>query len=323
MIVSNKPIPVAMFAYNRPSHTAAMLSALQACHDVDSFEFHFFSDAAKRPEHDAAVREVRELLQQRAPAFAATIHERSENFGLARSIVDGVSRLCAHYGQVIVIEDDLILAPDFLRYMRSALEHYRDVPEVMQVSGYTIAPPPSLSCDAFLLPVTTTWGWATWARAWEAFSWQAEGWPESRTESAWLSVFDLGGDGRYTRMLEDRIAGRNDSWGILWWYAVSRARGLVVYPRHSLVCNDGFDGSGVHCGTSDPFSASNGFNAGREISTEIRFPDDVQVDPEHLKLLAQALGAAQSGVGAQLPRNVTDLLRKPARWFAEILRRYV
>ena len=49
-------------------------------------------------------------------------------------------------------------------------------------------------------------------------------------------------------MLEDRLAGQNDSWGILWWYVVSKAKGKVVYPSKTLVTNFGFDGSGVHCG---------------------------------------------------------------------------
>ncbi len=47
------------------------------------------------------------------------------------------------------------------------------------------------------------------------------------------------------------MSGRNDSWGILWWYAVSRQKRLVVYPSQSLVWNGGFDGSGIHCGNGD------------------------------------------------------------------------
>jgi len=61
--------------------------------------------------------------------------------------------------------------------------------------------------------------------------------------------FDLDGAYAYTTMLEDRLAGKNDSWGILWWYRVFRAGGLVLYPRYSLVRNDGFDGSGTHWNT--------------------------------------------------------------------------
>lgn len=245
----NTKIPLAFYAYNRPVHTALALDALAACRRLEDFEFYFFSDGARNTKSEASVAQVRKILSGNADRFSAHIIERPTNLGLAKSIVNGVSQLCESYGRVVVLEDDLVVAPDFLHFMASALERYEDDPEVMQVGAYTIAPPKDRGADAFLLPVTTTWGWGTWARAWKKFSWTPEGWPATQGDSEWLFRFEINGAGNYVSMLEDRIAGRNDSWGILWWYAVSRAGGEVVYPMHSLVWNGGFDGSGVHCGT--------------------------------------------------------------------------
>lgn len=243
-----RKIPLALFTFNRPAHTASVLNSLAACEGRECFEFFFFSDAPRNVEDHGRVEAVRSLLWTRAPEFNAEVIEQSTNQGLSRSIVGGVNRLCASHGWVVVLEDDLVVEPTFLRFMAEALVFYEENSSIMQVAATTLAPPKRQVPGAFLLPVTSTWGWGTWQRAWNYFSWSPLGWPESKLDSDWLSVFEVGGAADYVSMLEDRIAGRNDSWGILWWYAVSRAKGRVVYPSVNLVNNIGFDGTGVHCG---------------------------------------------------------------------------
>lgn len=304
-----KRIPVALFAYNRPAHAATALEALAACHRREDFEFHFFSDGARNAEAEAGVAEVRRILATYAEQFSAQVIERPSNFGLAKSIVDGVSRLCHSHGRVVVLEDDLMVAPDFLHFMASALDRYEDNTEVMQVGAYTIAPPADLGADAFLLPVTTTWGWGTWARAWQKFSWTPEGWPNTRNDTAWLSLFQIGSAGNYVSMLEDRLAGRNDSWGILWWYVVSRNRGQVVYPKRSLVWNGGFDGSGVHCGTGSALGQRNVRVAERMLPDVITFPQELQHRVADLELLVSVL-RGQTGVPARVNSKMRFLLDK-------------
>ena len=241
--------PVAVFTYNRPEHTRLTLDALSKCEELDACVFYFFSDGPRSDDVRAEVEETRSILYTSAELFSAQVIEQPSNLGLAKSIVAGVSDLCERYGRVIVIEDDLIVSPDFLHFMIQSLDHYQDEPSVMQIGGFTISPPDDLTTDAFLLPVTTTWGWATWKRAWQHFAWTPKDLDIAKSDQKWLDLFNLHGAGSFSAMLEDRLAGRNDSWGILWWYAVSRSNGLVLYPRQSLVWNGGFDGTGIHCGS--------------------------------------------------------------------------
>lgn len=311
MRMPGRKTPLAFFAYNRPEHTARALDALAACDRLDDFEFYFFSDGARNAEAQAGVDEVRRVLAANAKRFSAQIVERESNFGLAKSIVDGVSRLCESHGRVVVLEDDLMVAPDFLHYMASALDHYEDHPEVMQVGAYTIAPPKERDTDAFLLPVTTTWGWGTWARAWKQFSWTPQGWPGTRSDAAWLSRFEINGAGSYVSMLEDRLAGRNDSWGILWWYAVSRNGGEVVYPHNSLVWNGGFDGSGVHCGTGSALGQKNLPIAEASLPATISFPTRLKHRPEDFVRLENLL-RNQAGLPARMNSKFRFFFHKAA-----------
>ncbi|MFC1542862.1 glycosyltransferase [Pseudomonadota bacterium] len=288
--------PVALFAYNRPEHTRIALDALSMCRRIADCEFYLFSDGPSNNDVKAEVDATREVLHDWANVFNAKVIEQPLNLGLAKSIVMGVSELCKQYGRVIVIEDDLIVSPDFLHYMIQSLDHYENEAQVMQVGGYTLSPPSGITDDAFILPVTTTWGWGTWQRAWECFSWKPADLETAKSDKNWCQLFDLNGTCSFTSMLEDRMAGRNDSWGILWWYAVSRQNGLVVYPSQSLVWNGGFDGSGVHCGSGDFLvqgDASNYLQS--SLPSSLAFPPDTRFEPAHLFLLEEFFRSRLAG----------------------------
>ena len=167
--------PIALFTYNRAEHTARVLNSLANCARLDECSLHIYCDAPKREEHAAGVEASRDVVRAEAPKFGATVIERDVNFGLARSIVEGVTDLCDRYGRVIVLEDDLVLSPSFIDYMLQALDRYADEANVYQVSGYMFPIMQPEDTDAFFLPLITTWGWATWRRAWQIFDWDASG----------------------------------------------------------------------------------------------------------------------------------------------------
>lgn len=279
-------IPLAFFAFNRPSHTARSLDALYNCGYKEKFDFFFYSDAAPHKGMASKVEEVRKVLDEKADFFPAEVIKRDNNLGLAKSIVEGVTSLCKKYGCVVVVEDDLEVSPDFLKFMFNALERYSDDEDVMQVAGHTIAPPDDLTKDAFFLPITTTWGWGTWDRAWKHFSWDPENWPDKKNDADWKKLFTVNESNDYIGMLEDRLKNMNDSWGILWWYSVSIRLGKVLYPIVNLVSNFGFDGTGVHCGNKDSsvhsspkrFALSNG---------SFSFPDNTTHRIQDFKRLEQ------------------------------------
>ena len=180
---------------------------------------------------------------------------------------------------MIVLEDDLAVAPDFLDYMLQALDKYRDRSEVYQISGYMFPVVHSPKPDAFLLPLTTTWGWATWDRSWRIFDWNAPGSLLRLTDRELRRRFNLDSAYPYSEMLEQRLAGLNDSWGILWLWAVFQVSGLVLHPRATLVWNTGFDGSGTHCGASDDFQQMPATDMNLPILEKpLIFPEEVASD---------------------------------------------
>jgi hypothetical protein len=238
--------PIVLFVYNRPSHTQRTINALKMARGAKDSDLFIFSDAARDANAQASVDAVRDIITTVSGFKSVNIIRRDRNWGLAASVVAGVTELCRDFSKVIVLEDDLVVGAGFLEYMNQALDIYQDNDEVMQVSGHMFPVETSSEADAFFLPFTTSWGWATWQRAWNTFDADAKGYALLKTDASLRKAFDLDGAYPYFKMLEAQFEGRVDSWAIRWYLTVFLRRGVTLYPRQSLVSNTGFDGSGTH-----------------------------------------------------------------------------
>lgn len=244
-----KRTPVALFTYNRPKHTSRVIETLSRCARFDECRLHIYCDGPNSLDQTAAVEASRRVVRDRAGRLDAKVIERETNVGLARSIVDGVTELCEEYGRVIVVEDDLVVSPDFLDYMLQGLDRYEEEANVYQISGHMFQVTHRAGTDAIFVPFPVTWGWATWKRAWRVFDWEAQGALDTLADPLTRRRFDLDDAYPYSSMLEQRLAGLNQSWGILWVWSVFKVDGLVLHPRRSLVWvgGSGADGPGTHC----------------------------------------------------------------------------
>lgn len=299
--------PIAVFAYNRPRHLQRTITSLLAARHASESRLRVYSDAPKRAEHEAGVREVRRYLAQLSGFATIEIVERERNWGLARSIIDGVTELSQTYGSVIVVEDDLSVAPGFLAFLNAALERYRIEPKVMQVSGYMfpIQHPEQLP-PVFLTRLPTSWGWATWDRAWRMLDTDASRLLAALEAKQALRDLDLDGSYNYSEMLRMQAGGALDSWAIRWYASMFLAGGLCVRPSLSLVSNDGFDGSGVHCGTTDAFDVTLGS------AMSLDFPDRIEENELAVQAIASFFRSVRPSRLRALLSGVRQRMRRAA-----------
>ncbi len=245
--------PVALFVYNRPWHTRQTIEALLTNFEAMETPLYVFSDAPKDVAASKTVGEVRSFLREITGFKSLSIIERENNFGLARSIIDGVSRMCEQYGRVIVLEDDLVTSPYFLKFMNEGLEKYRDEQRVISIHGY-VYPIEQVLPETFFLKGADCWGWATWKRGWNLFDPDGQKLLDELKRRKLTRQFDFDGSYPYTKMLQDQIAGKNNSWAIRWYASAFLKDKLTLYPGRSLVHNIGADGSGTHCSETKDFS---------------------------------------------------------------------
>ncbi|MBR5440673.1 MAG: glycosyltransferase family 2 protein, partial [Prevotella sp.] len=218
-------------------------------------ELFVFSDAAKDEASKSEVSEVRRFVRSIKGFKAVHIVERTENWGLARSIIDGVTQMLERYDRVIVLEDDLVLAPYFLRFMNDALETYKNEDRVGHIQACDFTQNPTLP-DTFLIKWTGSWGWATWRRAWRHFNPDGRQLLDELKRRKLTRRFDFNGKYGFTRMLRRQIEGKNNSWAIRWNASLFLADVLSLNVGRSLVQNEGFDGSGTNCGSGGLYASN-------------------------------------------------------------------
>ncbi|CAM5783114.1 glycosyltransferase family 2 protein [Rhizobacter fulvus] len=251
---SSQPAPIAAFAFNRPSHLARTIAALKACPEAQRSHLTLYCDGARGPQDHEAVAAVRRYAGTIDGFASVTLDASDSNRGLAASIMRGVSEQLKHSDRVIVLEDDLVVSPHFLRYMNDGLSRYAEDPRVASIHGY-VYPTGGALPETFFLEGADCWGWGTWARAWGHFEPDGSKLLAELERRKLTRRFDFDGSFPYTQMLRDQIAGRNSSWAIRWHAACYLKQLLTLYPGRSLVRNIGHDSTGTHCGTTDVMDA--------------------------------------------------------------------
>ncbi len=159
-------IPIAMPTYNRPDYLQHVIQALRQCDQVDQFM----------------------LVTSEEPGFpeVAAIIETVDFMPVARQTHDGqwggnanslfaIQSAFALNDWAVVLQDDVVPAPDFLNLMLWGLRTFKADPAVAAVCGYRsdqkleVAPNPQRLAAAQRLRRFAPWGWATWKDRWEAF----------------------------------------------------------------------------------------------------------------------------------------------------------
>ena len=239
--------PVVLFVYNRLDHTRQTVAALARNALASSTDLFIYSDAEKDGSQADAVAGVREYVHSIQGFHQVVVRERAANWGLANSIIDGVSTVIADRGRAIVLEDDIVCSTDFLDYMNGALDYYVHDKHVFSISGYAYPGvlPTTYRGDTYMLYRSCSYGWATWVDRWQEVDWAVSDYSSFRINLRAMRRFARGTDD-VLLMLQQERAGFLESWAIRCYYAQARHDQWTLYPRYSKVENIGCDGSGVH-----------------------------------------------------------------------------
>jgi len=260
--------PIVLFVYNRPWHTKKTVEALQKNSLASDSELFIYSDGAKDEAVKPAVDEVREYINSINGFKTITVIERDKNWGLANSIIDGVTTIVNQYGKVIVLEDDLVTSQYFLKFMNDALDFYQYEKKVWHISGWNYPINTDDFDDVFLWRLMNCWGWATWADKWQHYEKDIDKTIAEFSQSD-IKRFNLDGAEDFFSQV---IANKNKkikTWAIFWYVTIFKETGLCLGPSQSFVENIGHDGSGEHCGKSESYSVNLCFKKDSEFTRKL------------------------------------------------------
>ena len=242
-----KLAPVLLFTYKRLAQTRQTVSSLQQNMLADKSELFIFSDGPKGEQDILQVQAVRDYLHTLSGFKKITIIESVVNKGLAGSVITGVTQVINEYGNAIVLEDDLLLAPNFLVYMNAALAKYENEPKVYSISGFIfeLHHDVAYEYDVFFTRRHCSWGWAIWKDRWNEIDWQVGDYGEFERSPAKQAAFNgIGSD--LGSMLNKQMTGKLDSWAIRCIYHQFKNGSYTAYPLTSKVINIGFGEGATH-----------------------------------------------------------------------------
>jgi len=237
--------PIVLFVYNRPWYTKQTVEALLKNKLANESELFIYCDEAKNEDARKSVDEVREYIDSVTGFKRVTIVKREENWGLADSIIDGVTKIVNEYGKIIVLEDDLVTSPFFLKFMNESLDIYQDSDKVASIHGY-IYPINDLP-HTFFIKGADCWGWATWRDKWGVFEPDGKKLLHELTLKNLEKEADFNNSYGFAQMLKDQINAKNNSWAIRWYMSAFLKDMVTLYPGKSYVKNIGFGKDATHC----------------------------------------------------------------------------
>lgn len=239
--------PIVLFTYKRLDTLKKTIEALQQNYLASESQLIIFADAAKGEHDRSQVAEVKTYLKTISGFKQVVIHEQEINKGLAKSIIEGVTKVFENHNAAIVLEDDLVTTPNFLDYMNQAIQRYESEKTVFSISGYSfnlnITNDPNL--QSYFLTRGWSWGWATWRDRWQKVDWDIKDYDKFTKDKKAQKEFSRGGSD-LNAMLAKQMIGKLDSWAIRWFYNQYKCKGLTLYPVLSKVFNEGFDNRATH-----------------------------------------------------------------------------
>ena len=229
--------PVLLLAYNRVDKMRGLIEALRSSAPqlvmvvVDGPKPGNVADKAK-------VEAVREAVSAIDWTPNVLVRFRPVNVGLRASVSDAVDWATKEYGQVIVIEDDVLPGPHLVPYAEYMLDKYRDDERVMHISGYNVVAREDLGTPGAnnrLSRYPESFAWATWDRAWKHYD-DDLGWPRRSTLADLRAITgSRAGAVRWKFNFLDARAGRISTWAYRWIASMWSRDGFALNPNENLV----------------------------------------------------------------------------------------
>ncbi|PJA89809.1 MAG: sugar transferase [Candidatus Magasanikbacteria bacterium CG_4_9_14_3_um_filter_32_9] len=236
-----KLAPIVLFVYRRVEHTKKTVKALLSNELANKSKLIIFSDGWRGEEDYDDVKDVRNYLYTISGFDTVEIIESPINKGLAKSVIEGVTKVVNEYGNIIVLEDDIVVSQYFLNYMNEALNlYYGNKINIMHINGYFFQHYKNLP-NYFLCGYMLCWGWATWKDSWKNFSYDVD--KHLEVLDGWYFKKNMYIKTALSTLKANKL-GKISTWAAFWQASITENKGLCLTPDISYTINIGHDGTG-------------------------------------------------------------------------------
>lgn len=232
--------PVVLIIFNRPHLTKQVFDIIRK---IKPPQFFIISDGARSKKEKTVVDETRKVFDQIDWKCKVYKKYSDVNLGCRKSVSSGLDWIFSKVKQAIILEDDCLPDISFFQYCERLLDKYKDIPEVMMISGDNFFESKSDYSYDFCRH-SLIWGWATWKRAWIHYE-EAEKEGLRMLKKNRQTYIKLMSPIRL-KAIEQTLEGTIDTWDYIWQMALLMNKGLSIYPSTNLVRNVGFGKDATH-----------------------------------------------------------------------------
>lgn len=241
--------PIIVPVYDRSEHLKKCIESLQKNSLAKDSILYIVSDAAYKKEHEEKINKVREYASTVSGFKEVRLLFRKTNMGEADSLGAALSDIYKWSDRFILLEDDIIVSIDFLRYMNDGLDYYKDDPQIMAICGFRtmFKLPKGYNQDVYFYPCNSPWGFASWKNKWTKIdSKYYDRYSELKKDSKRFKEFTS--IGFYVKGILQADSRKEIVAGdVRAYYHMFQNHMCSVFPVVSKTQNWGFDGTGEHC----------------------------------------------------------------------------
>ncbi len=244
--MSNELAPILLIGFNRPKHFQKTLLALSKNRLAKESTLYISIDGSRNNDDLKLQETIIKNIQLAEGCFAKiNILKNNTNKGLAKNIVDSISKIFCSHNKIIVLEDDIVTSKAFIKFMNDALSYYENKKKIWHINGYSPINDVNKKDSIYFSRLSFCWGWATWKDRWEFFNKNLIN-IVKEFDKEMIYKFNLDGEVNFWDQIIQNKIGEANTWAIFWYARIFINNGLCVSPWFSYVRNIGFDGSGTH-----------------------------------------------------------------------------
>ena len=280
-----KYAPIIIPTLDRYDHFVACVESLKRNAHADETELIVGLDFPPAPKYEEGFRRIDGYLSGLSGFKSVTVLRRTANMGAIANIKDLLAYAFARNDRLIFTEDDNVFAPNFLDYVNRGLERYEKDASIGSISGfsYPVLMPESGSTVVKMQRYFSDWGFGVWKDRYLKI--------KTTLDNAWVRNMlrdrqmrrTLRSKSRKNFVYSVRLLKRQDIRPMDYTNSIFQTvhNAYTIMPKVTLVKNEGFDNTGVHCNSKDHQNVIlKELLANQVLDTRTKFPEFILDESE-------------------------------------------
>ena len=240
--------PILLIGFNRPDFMANQISAIRPWRPRRVYVA-VDGPRADREGEAECCRQVRECVKLVDwPCEVKTLF-RENNLGCKYGVSGAISWFFENEESGIILEDDIRISGDFLRFASEMLERYKFDTRIGAINGFNFFKLQSDKSTSYHFSShMDVWGWASWRKVWNLYDVEVAGREEEYLEAIDRSAATPYMRNIYRKFLSDVKDGLS-TWDVQLSLLFMSRHLLSIVPKERLVTNAGIaDERATHTG---------------------------------------------------------------------------